>query len=223
MQVACTEDPLKPRPSIAGRQTASIPLDRVSRSILRTCAVVGKTWRYRLDGPGRHTLCSTRPCIVCFWHEYLLYGFHYCRTLKPYALVSTSKDGSRLSAVLERWDYRLVRGSSTRKSYSSLRACIRALKEPELLALTPDGPRGPRRQAKPGAAHISLATSTPIVPLSITATPSFRLKSWDRFALAAPLASIRLYAHEPILAEHARDAADPVATLTDILQRKLGA
>ena len=48
------------------------------------------------------------------------------------------------------------------------------------LAVTPDGPFGPYRAAKPGAAIVARATGLPIVPLAFRVRPELRLpRRWE--------------------------------------------
>jgi len=54
------------------------------------------------------------------------------------------------------------------------------------LAITPDGPRGPRRQVQPGLIYVAARTGLPIVPIGFGFQRAWRLKSWDRFALPRP-------------------------------------
>jgi lysophospholipid acyltransferase (LPLAT)-like uncharacterized protein len=175
---------------------AILPLDSVSRAILCTAALVGPTWRHvaadsLLSKPGG-------PTIYCFWHEHLLVGFHYLRRARPCALVSASRDGTRLSAVLQRWGYRVIRGSSSRKGLTSLRESMRALNAAEVLVMTPDGPRGPRREMKAGIARLAAATGATVLPVAISARPCIRLRSWDRFMVPLPFARVALRAAQPI-------------------------
>lgn len=179
---------------------------------------IGLTWRYRLTGPGapllRTDLAGTAG-ICCFWHEYLLAGFHFLRRKKVVALISASRDGERLSAVLQRWSYDLIRGSSSRKGISSLRQSVRTLKNGRGLAITPDGPRGPRRVLKPGVAQIARTADVPVIPMVFDIRPGIRLRSWDRFVIPLPFARISVTAAAPLAPQDFTSdssASDPLLT-----------
>jgi lysophospholipid acyltransferase (LPLAT)-like uncharacterized protein len=72
-------------------------------------------------------------------------------------------------------------------------------KEGHSLVVTPDGPLGPHRIAKPGALIVARASGLPIVPLGISVRPSLRLsRRWDRHLVPLPFSRIRVVAGEPL-------------------------
>ena len=52
--------------------------------------------------------------------------------------------------------------------------------------IAPDGPRGPRRLAKPGVVAAARIGGLPIVPVAFSAAPAWRLRSWDRTLVPRP-------------------------------------
>ncbi len=108
-------------------------------------------------------------------------------------LISQSRDGEFGAQMAKRLGYVPVRGSSSRGGASALRALARDLSENGgWVAFVADGPRGPRRVAKPGAAWLARETGLPIFQVEAEAWPCFRLKSWDRCVIPLPFAGIRL-------------------------------
>jgi lysophospholipid acyltransferase (LPLAT)-like uncharacterized protein len=204
-------------------QEFPIPLDRVSRTVYMASRVIGTTWRYRLDDPHglRPGSGLSNGTIYCFWHEHLLPGFHRFRHHELIALISPSRDGERLSSVLQRWGYTLIRGSSSRKGLTSLRQSIRALRDGKSIVITPDGPRGPRRVAKPGAAQLALATGARLVPIAITARPALRLRSWDRFVVPLPFATVQLRLRQALDPRTVTEEQDPPQALLTALEQGL--
>src|SRR5687768_786230 len=89
------------------------------------------------------------PVIFVFWHGNLLPLVHYHRHEGIVVLVSEHSDGERIARILARRGFGTVRGSSTRGGIRGLRALVRAARAGRDLALTPDGPRGPRGEFKP--------------------------------------------------------------------------
>jgi lysophospholipid acyltransferase (LPLAT)-like uncharacterized protein len=83
-----------------------------------------------------------------------------------------------------------VRGSSTRGAARALLGAVRELQEGYAVAFTPDGPRGPRREMKPGVVAAAQRGGAAIVPLHAEATRSWRLHSWDRFMIPKPGARV---------------------------------
>ncbi len=67
------------------------------------------------------------------------------------------------------------------------------------LALTPDGPRGPRRRLQPGLIFLASHAGFPIVPVGIGFTRAWRAKSWDRFAIPRPFSTITAVLADPIV------------------------
>jgi lysophospholipid acyltransferase (LPLAT)-like uncharacterized protein len=130
------------------------------------------------------------PVIFVFWHGQLLPLVHVHRGEGIVVLVSEHGDGEYITRIIEKKGFGTVRGSSTRGGTSGLRALVRAARGGRDLALTPDGPRGPRGDFKPGALLVAQLTGYPVVPLALGASRSWTLGSWDGFLVPKPLATI---------------------------------
>jgi lysophospholipid acyltransferase (LPLAT)-like uncharacterized protein len=145
------------------------------------------------------------PVIFVFWHGNLLPLVHYHRNEGIVVLVSEHSDGEHIARVLARRGFGTVRGSSTRGGARGLRALVRAARAGKDLALTPDGPRGPRGEFKPGALQAARMTGHPVIPLAVSASPSWALGSWDGFVVPKPFATVRMQYLPPRVV--ARDAS----------------
>jgi lysophospholipid acyltransferase (LPLAT)-like uncharacterized protein len=66
------------------------------------------------------------------------------------------------------------------------------------LAVTPDGPRGPRRRVKPGLIYLASQTGLPIIAGGLAYTKAWRLHSWDRFVLPCPWSRVECVVCEAI-------------------------
>ena len=75
---------------------------------------------------------------------------------------------------------------------------VRELQAGTSVTFTPDGPRGPRRVFKPGAALAAQHAGVPLVPVRATPLQAWRLRSWDRFAIPKPGALVRVAYGDPI-------------------------
>jgi lysophospholipid acyltransferase (LPLAT)-like uncharacterized protein len=128
--------------------------------------------------------------ILVAWHSQLLPLIHRHRDQAFIALVSEHGDGEYLARALERLGWGTVRGSSTRGGMKGLKGLIRAAREGRGLALTPDGPRGPAREIKPGALAVAQITGLPIQPLAAGASRGWRLSSWDAFLVPRPFSRV---------------------------------
>jgi lysophospholipid acyltransferase (LPLAT)-like uncharacterized protein len=132
------------------------------------------------------------PVIFVFWHGQLLPLVHYHRHERIVVLVSQHGDGEYISRIIRRNGFGTVRGSSTRGGIRGLRQLVRAARSGRDLAITPDGPRGPRGVFKPGALAAAQLTGLPLIPLAVGASSGWRLRSWDGFLVPKPLATVRI-------------------------------
>src|SRR4029077_6679252 len=91
----------------------------------------------------------------------------YVNTPGLAAIVSASKDGGFLAAILENFNVQPVRGSSSRRGRQAVLELISWAERGYDLAITPDGPRGPRYIAQEGATALAQLTGHPIIPASM--------------------------------------------------------
>lgn len=124
--------------------------------------------------------------ILVFWHECILGSLH-SRWRKPTtAMISRSKDGEIVTGVVELYGADTARGSSHRGGPAAMREMLRDVKEGKNIALTPDGPKGPRRVVKDGVVYAAKMTGLPVVPFHFTAKSKKRLRSWDQMIVPRP-------------------------------------
>lgn len=138
------------------------------------------------------------------------------------ALVSASRDGGLLSRVLELFGAEPVRGSSSRRGAQALRELISAARRGCDLAVTPDGPRGPKYRVAEGVILAAQATGLPIVPVAINLRWYRRLRSWDAFQVPVPFSHCHLHLGERIEVPREADAAGREALRAE-LERRLAA
>lgn len=154
---------------------------------------LGRTWRWDLpDGipPGAFTQ-PPRPAIYVFWHRCLLPIAWFARDRGFGVLISQHFDGEVIAQVAEPLGYKLFRGSSTRGGKEALQEMNESLAAGQPLALTVDGPRGPRFRAKSGAIQLARATGAPIYGLHVSPQRAWEMKSWDRLQIPRPWAQLR--------------------------------
>ena len=136
------------------------------------------------------------PVIFAVWHGRLLPLTYYHRHRNIAALISQSADGEYIARLVEGWGYETVRGSSSRGGREALRALVRCARRGKSLAITPDGPRGPRQKLQPGIISAAQLTGLPIVPLAAGASRAWWPGGWDRFCVPKPFARVRVaYGH----------------------------
>jgi lysophospholipid acyltransferase (LPLAT)-like uncharacterized protein len=178
-------------------------------------AGVSATVRYR-SGEERN-LFGKRikgTAIYCVWHNRLalclpIY-WKYAQPLNPTAgmaaMASASKDGAFLAAVIECFKVHAVRGSSSRRGHQALLELTSWAERGYDLAITPDGPRGPRYKVQPGVISLAQVTGLPIVPASYNLKWKIQVKSWDRFQIPLPFSRCDVCIGTPLVVP--RDASD---------------
>lgn len=135
------------------------------------------------------------PCVPVYWHQHQLYCVRYLLLkrrpgLKRAFAISPSVDGE-IPAMLARWvGARPLRGSSTYEGARALRDYYVAVREGFSLAITTDGPYGPRYGFKPGAILLAQMSGRPMVPMAFHASRAWQFRGWDRFVLPWPFARI---------------------------------
>jgi hypothetical protein len=157
--------------------------------------LVSATLRYRIHDPhGFMTHKEIRQVLFCIWHNrlalsmkaYSIFGRRHHQAAGLAGLVSASRDGAFLAAILEHFGIQPVRGSSSRRGPQALLELTTWAERGYDLAITPDGPRGPRYVVQDGAMALAQITGLPIVPASYHLQWKIQLKSWDRFQIPLP-------------------------------------
>jgi lysophospholipid acyltransferase (LPLAT)-like uncharacterized protein len=140
--------------------------------------------------------------LFAVWHDNLcllpLVVLRVPGRYRPRVLLSWSRDAEIAAQAARRFGVSVMRGSSTRGGPGAVRGLLAAHAAGEDVLMVPDGPKGPRRQAKPGVVQLARATGARVVPLALAAAPVRRLGSWDRMAVPMPFARVALRAGEPI-------------------------
>ena len=170
-------------------------------------SAVAATIRYRIHDPhGFMQRGDLKQAIYCIWHNrlalcvkiYYVFSRQHHDSPGMAGLVSASKDGALLSAIFERFGVQPVRGSSSRRGAQALLELSSWSKRGYDLAITPDGPRGPRYIVADGAIALAQITGLPLVPGSYHLNWKITVKSWDRFQIPLPFARCDIYLGEMI-------------------------
>ncbi len=124
---------------------------------------------------------SNQNFVIAFWHGTMLVPWFIQNRKNMAALISQSKDGDLLTKLLENWNYKVVRGSSSSGGEDALEKMIELAKQNYSVAITPDGPRGPQFKFKAGAVIAAKKSQVPLVLLGVAYKKKKKLKSWDHF------------------------------------------
>src|SRR5215831_17093539 len=138
--------------------------------------------------------------IFCLWHNRLAISMivHRRHPRKLAALVSASKDGALMAAVLGTFGVEQIRGSSSRRGPQALLELTSHAKRGYDLAVTPDGPKGPRYVVQMGVIALAQVTGLPIIPVTCNTETKICLKSWDGFQVPLPFSRCELILNKPI-------------------------
>lgn len=152
------------------------------------------------------------PFIYAFWHQRLLLFAETHRFQGITILISRHRDGELIAKTVERLGFQAVRGSTTRGGWKALKEM--ASKPLRDLAITPDGPRGPRHRLKKGAIHLAAATGCPVIPATCAFERFWQLNSWDGFIIPKPFTRALVRIAPPFSVP-----ADPGASLESYRER----
>ena len=173
---------------------------------------VGRTWRFRITNGDVVTSMRARkqPFIFAFWHGQLLPLLYLHRREGVRIVISEHRDGEIVARVAERLGHQTIRGSSSRGAARALLGIVRELEKGVEVAVTPDGPRGPARKFASGALVASQRSGAPIIGIGVCARRAWRLRSWDRFMIPKPFATVNVAytAATIVTAPSAREAED---------------
>jgi lysophospholipid acyltransferase (LPLAT)-like uncharacterized protein len=163
------------------------------RLVAATCRPVG-------------TAVTQDQVVLAFWHEYNLAAAaaaHRLRRHQHHVSFSTRTfRGQVMNAMLAALDAGSVPlpAEGERAEAASLaREMARLGREGSSLVVSPDGPVGPYRRAKPGALIVARESGLPLQPWAVAARPSIRLGGrWDRHVVPLPFSRLRVEEAEPI-------------------------
>jgi lysophospholipid acyltransferase (LPLAT)-like uncharacterized protein len=168
----------------------------------------------------RNWMKKDEPVAIVLWHNRLFLSAEIVRRYRQgrpvYALVSASQDGAWLTAFFAAAGLRTVRGSSSRMGREAATALVDVLRQGHDVGITPDGPRGPCYELKPGAVIVTRRTQTPILIVGGEFDAAWRLRSWDRFYIPRPFSRVRMRC-ELITVEQLADRDSALALLRDRL------
>jgi lysophospholipid acyltransferase (LPLAT)-like uncharacterized protein len=160
------------------------------------------TLRFEIDDPaGIAGKPVVENYIGAIWHNRLLLWPTVLRLFFPHrsgaALISASRDGDLLADAVQRFGYGVVRGSSSRMGASAILQLSEVLASHRDAVITPDGPRGPVYEIGPGIIFLAQKTGALVLPMNLEYSSCWRFKSWDRFIVPRPFATIRIKVAAP--------------------------
>lgn len=162
--------------------------------------ILGATWRVQWVDAKHHEECRAegRSVILAIWHGRLLPLAYTHRNRNIQILISRHQDGEIIRRVTKHLGSGSVRGSTGKGGARAILQMAKKAKEGCDLAITPDGPRGPRGVAQAGVLLIAQRAGIPVVPLTSASSRKRMLSSWDGFQIPAPFARLVVAYGAPI-------------------------
>lgn len=172
---------------------------------------LGRTWHFSIIGQA-----PAEPAIYSLWHCDLLILIFLRRNEGVVTIVSSSKDGALVDGPLQCLGYKTVRGSSTRGGSRAVRELLQQARGRNI-AVTADGPKGPRFVTKEGTVFLARITKQHVVPVTVQVNKMWQLHSWDRLRIPKPWAKITVNYHSQLILPPELNLAEQTQWLQKIL------
>lgn len=141
---------------------------------------------------------SKQNYVLAFWHGTMLLPWYLHGSQNFAALTSKSKDGDLLAKILKKWKYKVIRGSSSTGGDVALGIMVDYAKNKYSIAITPDGPRGPRQNFKAGAVITAKKTGIPIILAGVGFKRKKFLSNWDKFEIPYFFTTAKIIYSNPV-------------------------
>jgi len=147
---------------------------------------------------------SPKSSLLCFWHNRILgITFAFDRLypknrLGVTVLTSPSRDGEILAQLVAAFGMGSVRGSSSRRGSRALLELVRLVRIGRDIAITPDGPRGPKYSLGPGVILLAQNTGARIIPVHARFSRCLKMKTWDGFIIPLPFSKVSVTIAAPL-------------------------
>jgi lysophospholipid acyltransferase (LPLAT)-like uncharacterized protein len=136
--------------------------------------------------------------VLAFWHGTMILPWYLHGYQNFAALTSKSEDGALLAKILKKWNYKVIRGSSSTGGEVALGIMVDYAKNKYSVAITPDGPRGPRHEFKAGAVITAKRSGIPLILSGVGFRKKKVLSNWDKFEIPYFFTKARIIYSKPI-------------------------
>lgn len=178
------------------------------------------TWDIRGENNYKSALKNNKSVIISVWHGNLLIPFMHLAKNNYYGLAGMNRDAEIISKIGLKLGWKLLRGSSSKKGPEIFTEIVKILSNPpSLVALTPDGPKGPEKIPKPGVIRASQKTGAVIIPVASCSTKNWQFINWHTFFLEKPFGKIYLEYGNPISFNIDDDFESCKKTLIDSMKK----
>lgn len=154
-----------------------------------------------------------------FWHDQIVLAIYSKRTFRLSGLISRHRDGGFVADAARIAGIHPVRGSSSRGGAAAVAELLHL--QDLHFAMTPDGPRGPRRKLKDGVVFIASRSERPLVPSGMAFSNAWEFKgSWTTLTIPKPFSTVVLIAGSPVTIPAATDR-DEIPVYTERLAEEM--
>ena len=144
-----------------------------------------------IDSPTKYWQ-NKKPFILAFWHGQLMTFSYAWKINKKLNILASSHSDGRFGASIARYFKLNNIPISSDGNNLSLRPIFKILNSNNYIAITPDGPRGPKEKVSEGIIKIAKISKVPIIPVGFGSSKNFCLKSWDSFLITLPFSKCRI-------------------------------
>ena len=159
------------------------------------------TNKWRIEGASnyKNLIKKNQSVIISIWHGRVLTFVKHLSKKQYYAVAGTHNDAEIISRICLDIGWNVIRGSSSDKGKEALEGIVNALNIPgSLVAITPDGPKGPAKIPKAGVVKAAQLTGSPIIPAAAHCTKRWGFTNWDTFYIPKPFGRIEVIYGDPI-------------------------
>lgn len=163
------------------------------------------------------------PSIFVYWHNLVLMspGATH-KKISHYGLFSPSKDGTVLSYAAKPFKIFPIWGSSNKQGKKGFKAVLDKLEEGKIVAITPDGPRGPKYKVKGGCIRAASLSGCPIIPYAVYVKRCYIFNSWDNLMFPYPFNKLVFMWGEPIfIPENVTSNQDKIDEYKQLIEQEL--
>lgn len=149
---------------------------------------------------------NQKPFILAFWHSQLMMVNFSWKSEKKLNILASGHSDGRFGALIAKYLNANNIPTSNSQKKISLRPIFELLNNKNYIAITPDGPRGPKEKVSEGIIKIASKTSTIIIPIGFWSSKNFSLNSWDSFLITLPFSKCCFVWGNPIkITGHIKD------------------
>lgn len=141
---------------------------------------------------------SGRGGVIATWHGATMLPIFYCRHKGLWAIISKSRDGELQNRLVMSRGFRTIRGSSGPQGIRAFLEAARRIREGSVVAITPDGPKGPAKVVQTGTVLLAERGGCEILPLGVACSSVRRLRSWDSHMIPMPFSKAVVVFGQPI-------------------------